>query len=340
MHRSLGRQLLIPALLWVSLGISGCKEESPVESNLPTLPALADPIPFDRLGEGKLVFERVPSGEMNGTIYVVDAAQQRSWGIDPANHGGGVTGPAVSPDGRTIAYVALTSVQTGHDVYIMNIDGGNRQRVSALWSHESCPSWTYDGTAILFYGPSVSSLGAGSFLYRQSPVPNPIDRVIVIDFDSFDLLDLGTPIEPVSASSTGKLLIPKSGVYVTNADGSNPRHVIPPSGTEGLGSPAWSPDGQSIALMSVRRNALAIVSIAVVVYAADGTNPDTLVTLPASGEFTVALCWSPDGTQIAFTKPDSTDRGSHIYLIRKDHSGLTQVTFADGVADRSLSWSH
>ena len=71
MHRSFGGMLFIPAIAWASLGNSGCKEESPVESNLATLPALADPIPFDRLGEGKLVFERVQSGEMNGTIYLI-----------------------------------------------------------------------------------------------------------------------------------------------------------------------------------------------------------------------------------------------------------------------------
>ena len=44
------------------------------------------------------------------------------------------------------------------------------------------------------------------------------------------------------------------------------------------------------------------------------------------------------GSQIAFTRPDGKDVGTHVYLIRKDRTGLTQVTFADGVTDRGLSW--
>jgi Tol biopolymer transport system component len=133
-----------------------------------------------------------------------------------------------------------------------------------------------------------------------------------------------------------------------DADGSNIKHVISrPIEGEQLCSPAWSPDGQNIALLSLRRDSTGITSIAVVVYAPDGAGADTLVSLPASGvsiwganDNNYSLCWSPDGSQIAFTRPDGKDVGSHIYLIRKDHTGLTQVTFADGVSDMSLSWSH
>jgi Tol biopolymer transport system component len=121
--------------------------------------------------------------------------------------------------------------------------------------------------------------------------------------------------------------------------------LIPaPGGGKALYSPVWSPDGLNIAVLSVTRAAAGISSVAVVMYAADGTGADTLVTLPASGTTewrgnnTYSLCWSPDGSQIAFTKPDGKDVGAHIYVIRRDHSGLTQVTSAAGVIDRSLSW--
>lgn len=322
----------MPALLCLNLGNPGCKEESPSEPGVSTLPALTDPIPIDRLGEGKLVFERVPFGEVNGIIYVVDVAQQRSWGIDPANRGGGVTGPIVSPAGTRIVYAALTSIQTAYDIYIVDVNGANRQRVTDLPSHESYPSWVDDGTQILFYG-------SGVYLYRQSPVPHPTDRVVLIDFGTFDLQDLSAPGEPVSASSNGNLLVPKRGAYVTDADGSNPVHVILPFLNERLFSPAWSPDGLNIAAGVVRGGGTADVSIAIVKYEADGTGPDTLVTLRGDGGAYPSLCWSPDGSQIAFTNSDSTDLGGHIYLIRRDRTGLTQVTFGTGVTDRSLSWS-
>jgi Tol biopolymer transport system component len=90
--------------------------------------------------------------------------------------------------------------------------------------------------------------------------------------------------------------------------------------------------------------------IAVVLFDPNGTNADTVVSLSATGngawvgqdnEF--SLCWSPDGTQIAFTRPDGPQDGgvgSHIYVIKTDHTSLRQVTFSPGVTDMSLSWSN
>jgi Tol biopolymer transport system component len=227
----------------------------------------------------------------------------------------------------------------------MNIDGANRERVSDLVSQEHSTSWTSDGKQILFHAEAGVAFIP---LYRQSPVANPIDRVLVIDFGSINPPFICIPDGPLSSSPTGKHVVSAAGIHTMNSDGSDFKTIISQPGQgERLCSPAWSPDGQSIALLSLRRDSTGITSIAVVVYAPDGAGADTLVSLPASGvsiwganDNNYSLCWSPDGSQIAFTRPDGKDVGSHIYLIRKDHTGLTQVTFADGVSDMSLSWSH
>jgi hypothetical protein len=334
MLRSLVGKLLPFTILCFSVGNLGCTKESPVEPNLPQLPALVDPIPFARLGQGKLVFGRIgPSGNNYSGIYVVDIDQQRSWGID----GEVIFGPSISPDGQRIAYTTYTSTKTAYGVYIMNIDGTNQQCVSDIEGQEHSPSWAFDGKQILFHAETFS-MAAMCPLYRQSPEPNPHDRVLLFDFGTRSVE------RPVSVSSTWKIVVSASLICTMNTDGSNFKLVIPePSRSERFYSPAWSPDGQKIALLSVLRDSMNIVSIAVVLYAADGTTPDTLVTLPTSGatewsgDNSYSLCWSPDGSQIAFTRPDGKYVGSHIYLVRKDRTGLTQVTFAEGVTDRSLS---
>lgn len=93
-------RLLLAAIGCFTLANMGCNKENAVESSIPTssFPPLTDPIQFDKLGQAKLVFERLgPYG-----VYVVDIDHRRSWGI-----GGVGGGTAASPDGQRIAYTTL-----------------------------------------------------------------------------------------------------------------------------------------------------------------------------------------------------------------------------------------
>jgi Tol biopolymer transport system component len=151
---------------------------------------------------------------------------------------------------------------------------------------------------------------------------------------------------PSSVSQTGICLLGgDDGIWSISSDGSRANLLIPaPGGGRALYSPAWSPDDLNIAALQVTRDAAGITSVAVVVYAADGTSADTLVSLPASGTTewpgnnNYSLCWSPDGSQIAFTRPDGKESGAHIYVIGRNRAHLIQVTALPGVIDRSLSW--
>jgi WD40 repeat protein len=331
----------LPALMAVLLcfGLPGCTEDSPVEPVMLSLPPLSDFIPYEELGEGTLVFERIgPTGYSYQGVYVLQIGQKRSLALN-----GIINGPAVSPDGQKILFTTYTAMQTAYDVYIMNIDGSGRQQISSIAGQEHYPNWSFDAKQIFFLAFPFDISQGFSPLYRQSPVSNPPDKVVVVDPGK-----QGLPFGidgPVSASSTGKLLCSGGDVNTLNWDGSGLNRVVARANDhETLYSAAWSPDGQDFALLSLRRDSTEIVSLAVVLYQAGGTAPDTLVSMPArgktewSGDNSYSLCWSPDGSQIAFTRPDGPVVGSHIFLIKRDGSGLTQVTFTDGVTDRSLSW--
>ena len=53
----------------------------------------------------------------------------------------------------------------------------------------------------------------------------------------------------------------------------------------------------------------------------------------------VSLCWSPDGSKIAFNKRESLEIGL-IYVINIEGTEVTQITTALDVSDYSLSWSN
>jgi len=73
-------------------------------------PTFDDSIPYNILGHGKLVFERIgPVDNAYNGVCVVDMDQQRKWEIS----GEIMNDPAVSPDGNNIAYTNLYSDSTG-----------------------------------------------------------------------------------------------------------------------------------------------------------------------------------------------------------------------------------
>lgn len=136
--------LIIVSCLFFTLS---CKETDDNDPVIPTFPPLSDVIPYDKLGQGKLVFQRIgPMDNAYSGIYVLDIQQQMSWGISD----GDLDGPAVSPDGQKIAFTTYTSDETAYDVYVMGIDGAYRERVSNIRGQEHIPCWTPDGSQIYY----------------------------------------------------------------------------------------------------------------------------------------------------------------------------------------------
>ena len=192
-------------------------------------------------------------------------------------------------------------------------------------------------------------------LYRQSPVPNPVDRTLIKTF-SYEGNKVWSLEGPFSVSQNLKLSfvayfsLSPWGIYTMDIDGSNLRGIASTDSSQpgAFYSPAWSPDGQKIAyLLYFRDFNYDFTSLELIVMNADGSNPRSLakfetenVTGDWSGQNDISVCWSPDGSKIAFNKKEEGDFISHIYIINSDGSGLTQVTFAEGVTDRSISWSN
>lgn len=348
------------AALGGALLVVGCGIERPAEPEAAdiSLPPLADAIPYDALGSGRIVFSRAgPNrGEYHG-IYVVDVDAERSWAFDPywkqLARGGFIAwgAPEVSPDGARIAFWG------GRWVYMVDIDGEN---MVCIWcdSHadHASPSWAPDGSQLCFW--------AGEVLYAQSPVPYPTDRRIVTSLDPTTF-----SISPFhvhgSVGPTGALVyaggarysdsVSVSGIFVIEPGASGPRPFIadtvldptsPGDVFTQLECPRWSPEGTRIAyLVTTSAYGASAVedSLVIMVAASDGTPRTPLLrrVVPSEssrGEIKHSITWSPDGTRLLFNLPEG-DFVSHLYVINADGSGLRAVTTAPGVSDRSPSWS-
>jgi len=116
---------------------------------------------------------------------------------------------------------------------------------------------------------------------------------------------------------------------LADADGTN-RVKLTNNGSSLDDSPAWSPDGRTIAFVSDRDGQFHIYLIE-----RDGTNQRRLTTSTGVGENDPS--WSPDGLRISYTRTQS-DSTVDIFTINVDGSNPVNVS-NNPAPDRQPSWS-
>ena len=142
-------------ILSTFINLSCLNEPSKENNNLsfPALPSLQDQIPFEKLGKGKIVFERIGPFENNYSgIYIINLDNKST-----NSRSGTIWGSAISPDGNKIAYKTLTPYPavSYYDIYIMNSDGTGSSQVTNIEGQEGPPSWTPDSKKILYNGNPI-----------------------------------------------------------------------------------------------------------------------------------------------------------------------------------------
>lgn len=330
------------AIVFTSL--SGCKKEAPSAAEPQTL---ADPIPFDALGSGRILFQRADDSNLGIRFYVIDVRQRRSWGIDPGN----AVSPAISPNGQQIAFAKYTNIQTAFDVFVTNADGSYEKNISNAAGQDRFPSWHPNGLAVLFWvGPS-SSLRFFP-LYLQSTSLSTVENttpVFMFDPISSDTITHPPSGRAVASSSEDILYANEAGLCTMNAKGGKRQLLLGRTAGRDFESPCFSPDGKTIAYCSVPISATAGENWAFEIRTIekDGTNPKLLLAVNATGglwynndqKHPISICWSPDGSKLLFNRPDGANE-SHLYVVGNDGTGLTQVSSMTGAKDEYASWSN
>ena len=122
----------------------------------------------------------------------------------------------------------------------------------------------------------------------------------------------------------------KYELQVADADGENAETIL--SASEPLMSPAWSPDGEQIAYVSMEGKGRNIKPVIYVQTLATGKR-QLLAGFKGSNS---APAWSPDGKKLAIAM--TRDGHSQIYLINANGSGVARWTTSNGI-DTEPNWS-
>jgi eukaryotic-like serine/threonine-protein kinase len=288
----------------------------PVLGGMPRrlLSDIDSPVTFSPDG-AKLAFIRRVRGQQEDLLMIADSngSNQQRVATRAGSEFFNITGPAWSPDGKTIVSPAGSSAGGRHMFYVaVDLADGRMTKLADLrWPNAGRAAWQPDGNGLIVSGTEA---GATQSQVWQIAYPNGAVRRITNDLNDYRDVSLTADARSLVTVQT------EAHVNVWLASGTEPdaakqitAGVGQYNGVRGL---TWTPDGR-IAYVSRQSGSQDIW-----IMNADGSNPRQLTTNETRADVYPAV--SPDGRYIVFV---STRTGnSNLYRMALDGSNQTRLT--------------
>lgn len=267
-----------------------------------------------------------PGGRQGLFLLTLDTGERR-WITGVPTQKMADFSPAVSPDGRTLAFCRITSLRIS-GLYIMPLSNSPQpggEPLQLILGEDSCdsPAWAQNGREILYQ----SGRNADAVLSRIGAYDRSLpQRLKLAGAGAYD-----PAISPRGRLAYAHRVIDSNIWRQELSSGPNaiqrPVNLI--ASTADDRSARYSPDGTQIAFQSWRSG-----NSEIWVCASDGSHCVQLTAM--DGPHTGSPSWSPDGTQIAF---DSLAAGNFdIWVVDANGGRLRRVT-DNPAGDAAPNWS-
>ncbi len=222
--------------------------------------------------------------------------------------------PAVSPDGKMVAFVAVAGGR--RQIWIRLLAGGAPLQVTRDDADHLEPRWMPDSSALIYHTPAAGG-GAGQ-LWQVSALGGPARRVAAA-LGGCDVSHDGRRLAFFRRTDAGIALV------VCPLDGSTTQTalVVPPEFW--CDHPRWSPDDRCVAF----HRAGNFFDTRIEVVDAAGGEPRTVVR----AGWLRGHAWLSDGSGLAYSSSTGSTMAypptNNLRLVMRDGSGDRQLTFGD-----------
>lgn len=236
----------------------------------------------------------------------------------PTPQPGATVTPSPTPEPPKGKIAFASERESGRNIFVMNVDGGNPTNLTQNAFIDSVPSWSPDGTKVAF----ASERDGNREIYVMNADGSGQMRLTNHKDDDWN---------PIWSPDGWRIAFEsyRNGnweIYVMSIDGNRQSNVTNHPGNDR--NPSWSPDGSQLAFQSDRTGDWEIYAMN-----ADGTRQHNLTENQARDE---QPAWSPDGSHIAFVSNRDADRD--IFLMETDGSRPIRLTNGSG-KDEQPAWS-
>lgn len=261
--------------------------------------------------QGRIVFVT----ERNGfnSIYVMNADGSNQRLLVPHKDVSYDYAPAVSPDGRRLAFSSNREKPGTDNIYLMNMDGSNLVKITDTPNVKNASaSWFPDGRRLAF----TSTRDGRWQPYTMNDDGSNVRRLLTSNQDVLNV--------EVSPDGSKIAYICGSEICLMNPDGSNPRTIL--QNGQRKDHLTWSPDSSLIGFTQLNP---ATGKSGVYVLDMQGNNRQVV----ANGGWSN---WSPGGTQLVLSS--DMPGVANLYLYNLDTGQLTRLTTTNA-ADYTPIWT-
>jgi Tol biopolymer transport system component len=237
--------------------------------------------------------------------------------------------PYFSPDGKRIVYVWSGENGENSDIYVQSLEDGSVRRLTSDPANDLSPVWSADGSRIAWLraGPGETAV----FVANPNGGPHTkIADVFPVRVDALGRhLDWSPDGRYLAASDKARPEFPFHIVLIPVNGGEKRDVTLPPDGSIGDMSPAFSPDGKWLAFLRGLSSGVSEVYVAPI-------EGGVAQRLTFDKRPVAALAWTPDGRSIVF----ASERRGNSALWRVPRSGGTPERIsmvADNTTDPAFS---